>query len=266
MRDPDGGAHEQSRLPRLHHVPLPFLDLARLRVSGRRPVRLGTAFVLFATTIAAACSGTDEDGGGDEGSPSDTPGAPAAGPPADAPVPPESLPLPDAPEEACTAVLEGGLAIEGRTRTALRAELGEPHSVARETVPNRHIPGATDTVVTMRWPAATAVVRVAQSKELVDAIRVTDGPHLRYAGVGPGTPGDSILARLGDPGSRRAEGPGASPPGAPEPTGAGQGDPAEAEPRTLSYWCPSEPGAESPVVFHLRDGRVAMVEWDFYVD
>lgn len=225
MGRPDGGGGDRVLFP----------------VFGPVSGRSGALALLVATLVAAACSGADDGGEVGEEPASDTAGAPSG-----VPAQTEFLALPDAPAEACTVVLETGLAIEGRTRAALRAELGEPDSVAREAVPNRHVPGVTDTVVTLRWPAATAFVRVAQGRELVDAIRVSDDRHLRYAGVGPGTPGDSILARLGDPG-RRAGG-------------------AESDPETLSYWCPSEPGAESPVVFHLRNGRVAMVEWDFYVD
>lgn len=226
---------------RVDRVPGHSASSAPVPVHRRGPLRFWAPALLAVLTLgAAACTGGDDAGETREDRSSD-----AAGPP-------DPLALPATPDEACTAVLESGLRIEGGTRAALRTELGEPDSVAREAVPNRHVPEATDTVVTMNWPAATAVARVSQSKELVDAIRVTDARHLRYAGVGPGTPRDSILARLGDPGRRVGGG---------EPVPIGRRDP-----ETLSYWCPSEPGAESPVVFHFRDGRVAAVEWDFYVD
>lgn len=259
---------------------------APVAVRRRGPLQAGTAALLAVLTLAAvACTDSGETGESGEDRTADNAGPPSdtADLPSDIRARPELLSLPDAPAEACTAVLEHGLAIEARTRGALRAELGEPDSVGREAVPNRHIPEATDTVVTMRWPHATAVVRVAQSKELVDAIRVTDIRHLRYAGVGPGTPRDSILGRLGDPGRRVGGGEtvpigrhpagedDTEPPADPAGSGAaapaqGSPDPVRPEPETLSYWCPSEPGAESPVLFHLRGGRVAAVEWDFYVD
>ena len=180
-----------------------------------RPVLLATALAL------AAC-------GGERAEP-DPPEAPAGA---------DASPLPSGPTVICAGLEEVILATHP-TREPLRAAYGEPDSTTTTPVPNRHVPGATDTLFTIHYPGLVALVhKPAEGNDLADFARVEDNRYLTIPSLGVGTTEELVRAALGEP--------------------------LRVEDGALVYWCGE--GAEQPVSFELADGRVRAVLVDYYVD
>lgn len=218
----------------------------RTGASATAAALLTAVTLALAVTLMSACSGEAPDrsgeGASDPPAPRDAPASAADDPADDA----RGDRLPSPPAEACRAVLQRGLLLEPGDRETLREQLGPPDSVGVEAVPNRHVDGVTDSVVTLVWEGVEAVVhRVGDGarsgeRELIDAIRVRSDEHLRWDGIGPGRRIESVILRLGDPPIRSDD--------------------------SFAYLCSPGPGVVTPLVFHHADGRVTVVEWDFYVD
>lgn len=125
-------------------------------------------------------------------------------------------------------------------RSGMGELFGAPDSIRAHATANRHDPTRTDTIVTLHYPAARYIVyAVTGGRELLELADIESNAHLRYTRPGIGTPVDSLRAWFGEP-TRRAGG-------------------------TLEYEClPCE--VPQPVKFHIRDGRVHRIVFDFYVD
>ena len=132
-----------------------------------------------------------------------------------------------------------GLATHAGSRAALRARLGEPDSVSRETVPNRHVPGVQDTLLTIQYPEVVARLhKPGGGGELLSSVRVASNDHLRYPLIG------KSLSEVD----------------------AAFGAPHDANDSTLIYRCGSCQGGDDPVEILIRDGVVYAVRFNFYVD
>ena len=143
----------------------------------------------------------------------------------------------------CDAYATRGLLVQGESREAFRAALGEPDSVRTETVPNRHDPAITDTVVALYYADLTAIIwkpGYEGARDLLEHVEVRDNRYLRWPALGIGARARDVIAALGQP--------------------------KQQSPTQLVYECgPSEAVAE-PLVFELRAGRVRRVVFNRYVD
>jgi hypothetical protein len=125
------------------------------------------------------------------------------------------------------------------TREAFAAAFGQPDSTAVATEPNRHIPGAVDSLFTVHYPGLLMDIRTPPgSRDMATHVRVTDDRYLAYPGLGMGTSAARVEEVLGEPRERAAD--------------------------YLRYQCGE--GAEQPVTFRIAGGRVSAVEIDYYVD
>ena len=132
-----------------------------------------------------------------------------------------------------------GLAAHAGSRAALRAHLGEPDSVEREIVPNRHVPGMQDTLLTVVYPEVIAHLhRPGGGGELLSHVRVESNEHLRHPLIGV------TVAQLE----------------------AAFGAPDDASDSSLVYHCASCQGGDDPVEILLREGVVHAVRFNYYVD
>lgn len=151
-----------------------------------------------------------------------------------------TMPPGETAEERCRAFVEDGLALDSLTRAGLRAQLGEPERIEAATEPNRHIPDAVDSLFTMVWPGATAVLRTPPAgNDLVEQISLTDGRWLRWNVPGIGSAEARVIEVLGPP--------------------------QERQPNVLRYACGGGP-VDEPVGFVIENGSVAEIVFDFYVD
>jgi hypothetical protein len=180
----------------------------------------GTSAVI-ATSLLVGC------GGGA----SDAPPSPA--PPAGE-VESELPPLPTR-EEFVTS----GLRYSEVTRAGLADTLGPPDSISAEVVPNRHIPTATDSILTLHYPELTARIHVpGPGGELPAAVEVADNVHLSYPMIGTTTA--AVVEAFGPPDERSDT--------------------------SLTYLCTSCVAGDDPVRLFTEDGRVTRVGFEFYVD
>lgn len=190
------------------------------------------AFALAAASLVAC--GVPEEAAPPSADPPTTPD-----PPPDAEPPPVSdePPVSDPDEYYRT-----GLVLRDAGLDELERRFGAPAALEREPVPNRHVPGQTDTILTVRYPGARLrIYQVAGGRGMLERAEVSDSRWLTHARPGVGTPADSVLAWLGEPKERS--------------TGR------------LVYDCRTcAAGGEDALTFHLEDGRVARIEWAFYVD
>ncbi|HEX7118179.1 MAG TPA: hypothetical protein VF212_05295, partial [Longimicrobiales bacterium] len=143
----------------------------------------------------------------------------------------------------CDAYAGRGLLVRAESRQAFRAALGEPDSVVRATVPNRHDPSVTDTVVALHFAELSAVLWKpghAGATDLLEQVEVRANRYLRWPSLGIGARAEEVVAALSPPHERSAT--------------------------RLVYQCgPSEAEAE-PLVFELVAGRVRRVLFNRYVD
>ncbi|HUH12266.1 MAG TPA: protein-methionine-sulfoxide reductase heme-binding subunit MsrQ [Longimicrobiales bacterium] len=154
--------------------------------------------------------------------------------PGEAPAVPAPEPAPPLAEFA-----ERLLPIDDLSLASLRATFGEPRRVEREPVANRHIPGQTDTILTVAYPGATfRLYQVTGGHTLPEHAELADPRFVRWRRPTIGTPADSVVAWWGEP-LRRERG-------------------------ALVY----EDGGptSTPLLLHARDGRITSIERAFYVD
>ncbi|MBW3535824.1 MAG: hypothetical protein KY453_11520 [Gemmatimonadetes bacterium] len=198
-----------------------------------RPRRLPSPLVLAAAghLLLLGCGGggetpPDPDGTGGAAAAADTDG-PAAAEPEDTP--------------AADRFVTGALEPVGGSRDEIRTSLGEPDSIGREPVANRHVPDQTDTIVTLHYPELVATLYAATGgDDLLQSVRVTDDAHLRDPAIRIGMPWEEARRRLGDPHEMDGEVP--------------------------VYVCRSCTGAENPVRIHVADGLIQAIEFTYYVD
>lgn len=164
-------------------------------------------------------------------------GAPQA--PAEARVP-EAEPAPMDPDSARDDFVRNGLAPPVGTVADLRGALGSPDRVEVEEIANRHRPEQTDSVITLSYPGLTAEFYRVRGRDLPLAVRVTESRHLAREWIRIGMGWEDARGVLGE---ARSEGEGA-----------------------YSYDCGSCMGADEPVFFEVRDGRVVAIVFTFYVD
>jgi hypothetical protein len=125
------------------------------------------------------------------------------------------------------------------SRAGLVHVFGAPDAMAVETEPNRHLPGETDTLLTLRYEGLVFRLRIPPSgNELPEHALISANRFVRYTAVGVGAPTAQVIAIVGEPGVRTDE--------------------------ALVYDCGE--GAPAPVTFHLRDGLVTAIEIAYYVD
>lgn len=126
------------------------------------------------------------------------------------------------------------------TRAGLAAAYGAPDSLIAAVEPNRHIPGATDSLFTVFYPGLAATIRTPPSgRDLVTHVDVRDNRYVALGEIGIGVSADVLLERLGPPHSQ--------------------------DELSLTYECGVH--VEEPVVFALDDDDVvAGIEIFHYVD
>jgi hypothetical protein len=125
------------------------------------------------------------------------------------------------------------------TRRALAAAFGAPDSVHASAEPNRHVPGATDSLFTVYYPGMVLDIRTPQdARDMATYVRLEDDRYLAFPGIGIGTSRERLEDVLGTATQSDAE--------------------------TLIWDCGT--AVEQPVTFHLADGRVAAITIAYYVD
>lgn len=135
--------------------------------------------------------------------------------------------------------VRSALIAPARTRAGLRAQLGEPDSIVHQVVPNRHVPGAVDTLFTVHYPTLlVGLHRPGPGGELLSAVTVFSNEHLQWAVIG--AEGVQIEREFGPPDRRNDDG--------------------------IGYDCRTCIAGNDPVEFVLTDGRVRAVRFNFYVD
>lgn len=178
----------------------------------------------------ASCAGA-ADGPGSGEAASDTAAAALPGGERPEGPSPESAP-------SCRGLERQILAAEVAPDALVRA-FGPPRRRAAETEPNRHLPDATDTLVTLSWEGLEVRLRDPPGKApLPQRALVRSARFVRHPELAPGTSAVAVVQALGEPGRRRAD--------------------------ALVYDCGT--GASQPVTFHLREGRVERIEVSFHVD
>ena len=143
----------------------------------------------------------------------------------------------------CHAYATRGLLVQAESREAFRAALGEPDSVITATVPNRHDPAITDTVVALYYADLSAIIwkpGYEGARDLLEHVEVRDNRYLRWPSLGIGARARNIITALGPP--------------------------KEQSPTQLVYECGPSEAVPEPLVFELRAGRVRRVVFNRYVD
>ncbi|MGV2384752.1 MAG UNVERIFIED_CONTAM: hypothetical protein LOD86_05720 [Thermobifida fusca] len=143
----------------------------------------------------------------------------------------------------CDAYAARGLLVQAESREAFRAALGEPDSVITATVPNRHDPAITDTVVALYYADLSAIIwkpGYEGARDLLEHVEVRDNRYLRWPSLGIGARARNIITALGPP--------------------------KEQSPTQLVYECGPSEAVPEPLVFELRAGRVRRVVFNRYVD
>lgn len=187
--------------------------------------------------VAAAACGVGQPSGGTDESTAATPDPTAAHDSITTATPgevldPASVPL------TCDGLHEQILKVPP-TREAFANAFGPPDSVATVTEPNRHVPGATDSLFTVHYPGFVMDIRTPTgARDMATHVRVEDDRYLAYPALGMGSPAADVEAVLGEPHSRDAG--------------------------RVRYQCGV--AVEQPVSFMIGNGRVTAIEIDFYVD
>lgn len=152
--------------------------------------------------------------------------------------------LPQVPGATAAARLqtyaERALVLESVTRAGMRERLGPPDSAHSVPTPNRHIPGQTDSIVTVYYPGlAVELYRTDRGAEFVQRADVSTDRWLNFA-PGIGSIAGAVAAALGEPSERTDS--------------------------TLVFRCiPCSP-VDEPITFFLADDRVHRVRFAYYVD
>ncbi|MGH7444069.1 MAG: hypothetical protein ACREKM_04295, partial [Longimicrobiales bacterium] len=135
---------------------------------------------------------------------------------------------------------EGALGLESVTRAGLQERFGPPDSAHSKPTPNRHIPGQTDSIVTVYYPGlAVELYRTDPGTEFVQRADVSTDRWLHF-GPGIGAPAAVMTGALGEP--------------------------SEQTDSTLVFRCTACSPVNEPITFFLADGRVHRVRFAYYVD
>jgi hypothetical protein len=135
--------------------------------------------------------------------------------------------------------LESSILAAPPSRAGLRAAGGAPAQVEAATEPNRHVPGAIDSLFTVRYRDLVADLRTPSGgRDMAERVVVTGSRWVRHDGLGIGAPAAQVTAILGEPTARR--------------------------PDALVYDCGMH--TEQPVTFQLAGNVVERIEIDYYVD
>lgn len=135
---------------------------------------------------------------------------------------------------SCVDVAEHGLTFSGRTRAAIKQELGEPTRLQAGA-------GAgADSVFVMEYPGLRLSLHGSSGGELADEARISDNRYLTHPAAGIGAAADSIVALLGEPNSR--------------------------EDSALIYVCHSDAGSDDPITFLLAKDTVRELVYTWYMD
>lgn len=125
------------------------------------------------------------------------------------------------------------------TRAGLRSSFGAADSISVATEPNRHMPDVVDSLFVVHYPGLVATLRKpGGGDDMPDLVEITSARYVQPAQLAPGVTAAQVTAILG------------------EPTAQDEG--------SLIYDC--NLGANQPVTFHLRNGRVASISIDYYLD
>ena len=131
------------------------------------------------------------------------------------------------------------LRLPGQSRADFARALGDPDSVAAEVVPNRHVPGVTDTLFTLYYPDLTAHLhRPGPGGELTSSVEVRSDRHLRYPAIG--VTASTVESAFGPPDLRTDS--------------------------SLTYRCTTCVAGDDPVELLVRNGRVQRLRFNYYVD
>lgn len=183
---------------------------------------------VLATGLGIGCTSEPPDGRGGSVEDERGPGIPS--------------PDPDSPDVAgltCEG-LEENLLRAHASRAELAGTFGTPDSVSSTTEPNRHVPGATDSLFVTYYPGLVAHFRKPpEGGDLVSLVEVEDNRYLRYPAIGVGAGEERVISVLGEPRTH--------------------------EPGRLVYECAGM-GPGQPVTFRLSDGVVERIEIAYYVD
>lgn len=135
--------------------------------------------------------------------------------------------------------LETSLIAAMPTRAGLRASFGAADSIRIATEPNRHMPDVVDSLFVVHYPGLVATLRKpGGGDDMPDLIEIADARYVGPAQLAPGVSAAQVVAVLGEP--------------------------TEQDDTRLVYDC--NLGADQPVTFHVRGGRVASITIDYYLD
>ena len=136
--------------------------------------------------------------------------------------------------------IASGPRIHARSRDEFDSVLGARDSTHAEAVRNRHVPQQTDSLITVHYDDVTATVyAVTGGRDILNSITIRDNRWLRDGPVRIGTAWSDVVAQWGEPAST-------------------DGD-------SRHFECRQCVVSES-VVLEVRDGRVAAIRFEHYVD
>jgi hypothetical protein len=125
------------------------------------------------------------------------------------------------------------------TRAELLQSYGAPDSLQSSTEPNRHIPGATDSLFEVHYSGLTARFRKpSEGSDLITEMHVSDNRYLRYPSIGIGARRDRLIQVVTDTFLVRDD--------------------------RVEYDCGM--GANEPITFWLVGGQIRRVSKTYYVD
>ncbi|MGH7449540.1 MAG: hypothetical protein ACRELT_18335 [Longimicrobiales bacterium] len=125
------------------------------------------------------------------------------------------------------------------TRQTFGAAFGSPDSMIRSVEPNRHVPGALDSLFTVYYPGLAMSIRTPEAaRDMATHVHIESNRYLAYPGIGIGTTPERLVDFLGDPSERDQE--------------------------ALTWDCSEH--VEQPVTFRIVGGRVHAIDITYYVD
>lgn len=125
------------------------------------------------------------------------------------------------------------------TRAAVKSRFGAPDSMSSSAEPNRHVPGAIDSLHVLHYPDLRIGFRTpGGAGDMVTDVTLTDNRYVVESAIGIGATAGEVRRILGEPRRQSSA--------------------------ALVYDCGE--GAEQPVTFHLANGIVRMISIEYYVD